>query len=169
MQVLIWFGYPSVFVDAGESVVMANDVTTPPNPLVALVEQEELEEVLLDVNVSQRPREEEPSRQVVRTWVDRSAWDRQLSPNPHALAIYLEFVRTRRAMPERFEECQCENDNVHFHCQIWVPGDGHYRWLQGPINPLSMEHRTEYLARTIRRILDFLQLWSIPFKSVTKL
>jgi hypothetical protein len=24
-----------------------------------------------------------------------------------------------------------------------------------------MEHRAEYLARTIRRILDFLQLWSI--------
>jgi hypothetical protein len=24
-----------------------------------------------------------------------------------------------------------------------------------------MEHRVEYLARTIRRILDFLQLWSI--------
>jgi hypothetical protein len=61
-------------------------------------------------------------------------------------------------MPERFEECQCENDDVHFHCQIWVPGDGHYRWLRGPINPLSMEHRTEYLARTIRRILNFLQL-----------
>jgi hypothetical protein len=36
--------------------------------------------------------------------------------------------------------------------------DGHYRWLRGPINPLSMEHRAEYLARTIRRILDFLQL-----------
>ncbi len=25
-------------------------------------------------------------------------------------------------------------------------------------NPLSMEHRAEYLARTIRRILEFLQL-----------
>jgi hypothetical protein len=24
-----------------------------------------------------------------------------------------------------------------------------------------LEHRAEYLARTIRRILDFLQLWSI--------
>jgi hypothetical protein len=24
-----------------------------------------------------------------------------------------------------------------------------------------MEHRAEYLARTIRHILDFLQLWSI--------
>jgi hypothetical protein len=44
------------------------------------------------VNVSQRSREEEPSRKVVLTWVDRSAWDRRLSPNPHALAIYLEFV-----------------------------------------------------------------------------
>jgi hypothetical protein len=32
-----------------------------------------------------------------------------------------------------------------------------------------MEHWAEYLARTIRRILDFLQLWSILFKSVTKL
>jgi hypothetical protein len=25
-----------------------------------------------------------------------------------------------------------------------------------------MEHRAEYLARTIRRILEFLQLWSSP-------
>jgi hypothetical protein len=51
-----------VFVDASESVVMADDVVTPLNPPVALVEQEELEEVLLDVNVSQRPCEKEPSR-----------------------------------------------------------------------------------------------------------
>jgi hypothetical protein len=33
-----------------------------------------------------------------------------------------------------------------------------YRWLRGLINPLSMEHRAEYVARTIRRILEFLQL-----------
>jgi hypothetical protein len=32
-----------------------------------------------------------------------------------------------------------------------------------------MEHRAEYLARTIRRILYFLQLWFILLKSVTKL
>jgi hypothetical protein len=55
-----------------------------------------------------------------------------------------------------FKECQCENDNVRLHCQTWVPSGGHYRWLQGPINPLSMEHRTKYLIRTIRRILNFL-------------
>jgi hypothetical protein len=100
------------------------------------------------VNVSQRPCEKEPSRQVVRTQVDRSACDRRLFPNPHALTIYLEFVHARGVTLERFEECQCEDDDVHFH----------YRWLRGPINPLSMEHRVEYLARTIRRILKFLQL-----------
>jgi hypothetical protein len=92
MQVLIWFGYPSVFVDVGEILVMADDVVTPSNPPLAPVEQEELEEVLFDVNVFQRPHEEEPFRRVVRTRVDRSAWDHRLSFNPHALAIYLKFV-----------------------------------------------------------------------------
>jgi hypothetical protein len=110
------------------------------------------------VNVSQWPCEEKPSRRVVRTRVDRSVWDRRLSPNPHALTIYLEFVPARGATPERFEECQCENDDVRLHCRTWVPGDGHYRWLRGPINPFPMEHRAKYLARTIRCILNFLQL-----------
>ncbi len=95
---------------------------------------------------------------MVRTRVDRSAWDRQLSPNPHALTIYLEFVPACGVVPERFEECQCGDDNVRLHCRTWVPGDGPYRWLRGPINPLPMEHRVEYLVRTIRHILDFLQL-----------
>ncbi len=137
---------------------MADDVAMPSNLPVAPVVQEKLEEMTLDVNVSQRPCEEESSRRVVHTQIDRSAWDRRLSPNPHALAIYLEFVPARGAAPERFEECQCENDDVRVHCRTWVPGDGHYRWLRGPINPLPMEHQAEYLTCTIRRILDFLQL-----------
>jgi len=108
---------------------MADDVATPLNPLVAPVEQEEVEEAPLDVNVSQRPREDEPSRRLVRTQVDRSAWDRQLSLNPHVLIIYLEFVPARGTAPKRFEKCQCEDDDVCLHCRMWVPGDGHYRWL----------------------------------------
>jgi hypothetical protein len=84
---------------------MANDVVMPSNPPVAPVKQEELEEALLDVIVSQRPHEEEPPRRVVRTQVDHSAWDRRLSPNPHALTIFLKFVLVRGAAPERFEEC----------------------------------------------------------------
>jgi hypothetical protein len=42
-----------VFVDAGENLVMADDVATPSNPPVSLVEKEKLEETSLDVNVSQ--------------------------------------------------------------------------------------------------------------------
>ncbi len=85
--------------------VMADDDATPWNPPVAPVEQEELKEAPLDLNVSQRPREKEPPRRVVCTQVVRSVWDRRLSPNPHALAIYLKFVPARGAVPERFEEC----------------------------------------------------------------
>jgi hypothetical protein len=138
--------------------IMADDDATLSNPLVSPVQQEELEEALLDLNVFQQSRKEEPPKKVVWTRVDHSVWDRRLSLNPHALAIYLEFVPAHEAAPERFEECQCESDDVRLHCRTWVPGDGHYRWLRGLINPLPLEHRAKYLARTIRRILDFLQL-----------
>ncbi len=84
---------------------MADDDATPSNPLVAPVQQEELEEAPLDLNVSQRSRKEEPPRRVVRTQVARLVWDRRLSPNPHALTIYLKFVPARGAASERFEEC----------------------------------------------------------------
>jgi hypothetical protein len=110
------------------------------------------------MNVSQRSRKEEPSRTVVRTRVNRSAWDHRLSPNPHALTIYLEFVPARGTTPKRFEECQCEDNDVRLHCRTWVLGDGHYHWLRGLINPLSMEHWVKYLTCTIRCILEFLQL-----------
>ncbi len=109
--------------------VMADDDATPSIPPVALVQQEELEEAPFDLDLSQWSCEEKPPRRVVRTRVVRSVWDRQLSPNPHALAIYLEFVHACGAAPERFEKCQCENDDVRLHCRTWVPGDGHYRWL----------------------------------------
>ncbi len=55
---------------------MADDDATASNPPVAPVQREELEEAQFDLNVSQRPREEEPPRRVVRTQVDRSVWDR---------------------------------------------------------------------------------------------
>jgi hypothetical protein len=55
--------------------------------------------------------------------------DRQSSPNPHTLAIYSKFVPAHGAVSERFQECQCQNDNVHLHYQTWVPGDDHYHCL----------------------------------------
>jgi hypothetical protein len=67
------------------------------------------------MNVSQQSHEEEPSKRVVCTWINRSAWDRRLSLNSHALAIYLEFVPARGATLKRFEECQCENNDDCLH------------------------------------------------------
>jgi len=85
--------------------VMADNDATPSNPPIAPVQQEELEEAPLNLNVSQRPREEQPPKRVVRTRVACSVWDRRLSPNPRALAIYLEFVPVRGVAPERFKKC----------------------------------------------------------------
>jgi hypothetical protein len=76
---------------------MVNDVATPLN--VSLVENEELEKTSFNVNVSQQLDEEKSSRRVMRTRVDHSAWDCRLSPNPHALAIYLKFVHAHGAAP----------------------------------------------------------------------
>ncbi len=135
---------------------MADDDVTPLNPPIAPIEEEGLEEKPFDVNVSQRLCDEKSFEKMVRTQADYLAWDRQLFPNPHALTIYLKFVPAHGVALERFEECQCEYNDVHLNYRTWVPGDGHYHWLRGPINPLSMEHRIEYLARTIRRIMDFL-------------
>jgi hypothetical protein len=38
---------------------------------------------------------------------------------------------------------------------------GHYCWLRGLIHRLPSNSEANYLIRTIRRILDFLQLWII--------
>jgi hypothetical protein len=74
MQVPNCSNYPSIFVDVGEDLITANDVATPLNPPFALVEEEEFEEALFDLNVSQWSREEESFTRVVRTQVDHSAW-----------------------------------------------------------------------------------------------
>ncbi len=84
---------------------MADDVITPSNPLVALIEEEELKKSSLDVNVSQWSHKKEPPKKMVHIWVDCSTWDHQLSPNPHALKIYLEFVLTYGTTPKRSEKC----------------------------------------------------------------
>jgi hypothetical protein len=62
-----------VFVDAGEDLIMADDVVTHLNPIVALVKKEEFEKTPLDVNVSQRPCDEELFKRVVCIRVDHLA------------------------------------------------------------------------------------------------
>ncbi len=70
------FNYPSIFVDVGENLIMVDDVVTPSNPPIALVEQEKLKETSFDVNVFQWSRKKKSFRIVVCIRINRSAWDR---------------------------------------------------------------------------------------------
>ncbi len=58
------------------------------------------------------------------------------------------------------ESCYKTEDTSIF---TWssIPGVGHYRWLRDPIHQLPPNNKVDYLVRTIRRILNFLQLWTI--------
>ncbi len=58
MQVPNCFNYLSVFVDACENLVIADDVIMPLNPPVAPVEKKKFEKAPFDVNVFQQSREE---------------------------------------------------------------------------------------------------------------
>jgi hypothetical protein len=75
MQIPNCLDYLLVFIDACENLVMANDVVMPSNPPVTFVEEEELEKILFDLNVSQQSHDEELFERRVRTQVDCLAWD----------------------------------------------------------------------------------------------
>jgi len=56
-----------------------------------------------------------------------------------------------------YEGCNETRDTSIF---AWssIPGIGHYHWSRSPIRLLFLNNKVDYLVRTIRRILDFLQL-----------
>jgi hypothetical protein len=80
-------------------------------------------------------------RKVVRIQVVQSVWDRRVSFNPGVLAIYLKLVPTFENKARRFDECQCENDNIPLFSLTWVLSNGHYHWLNGLINLMSIKHK----------------------------
>jgi hypothetical protein len=66
MQVQIVSTTLLVFVNGGEDSIMVDDVVTPSNIPIASIEEKKFKETSLDMNVSRRLREEEPSKIVVR-------------------------------------------------------------------------------------------------------
>jgi hypothetical protein len=76
-----------------------------------------------NLNVSQQPCEEKSIGRVVCTRVAQSIWDCRVSPCFRALAIYLELVLAFENKVERSNECQCEDDDICFFPQTWVPND----------------------------------------------
>jgi hypothetical protein len=60
--------------------------------------------------------------------------------------------------PEIVYEGYYETEDTFIFAWSSVPGVGHYRWLRSLIRRLPPNSKADYLVRTIRRILDFLQL-----------
>ncbi len=60
--------------------------------------------------------------------------------------------------PKTVCEDYYETENTSIFNWSSVPGVGHYRWLRGSIRRLPPNNKADYIVRTVRRILDFLQL-----------
>ncbi len=58
---------------------------------------------------------------MVRTQIDRLAWDRQMYPNPHALAIYLKFVPTWKTSPKGFKSVNVKTTMFIFTVELRFP------------------------------------------------
>ncbi len=63
--------------------------------------------------------------------------------------------------PDTVCESCYKTEDISIFAWSLVLGVGHYHWLRGPIRRLPRNSKADYLVRTIRRILDFLQLWTI--------
>ncbi len=89
------------------------------------------------------------------------AWYYRISPNSRTLVILLQVDPASSDEPETVCEGCYETEDTSIFAWSSVLDVGHYRWLRGPIRQLLPNSKADYLVRTIRRILDFLQLWTI--------
>jgi hypothetical protein len=74
------------------------------------------------------------------------------------MVILLQVDLTFGDEPEIICKGCYETKNTYIFAWSLVLGVGHYRWLRGLIHQLPPYGKADYLVRTIRRILDFLQL-----------
>ncbi len=115
----------------------------------------------LDLTLTQHPHDEEPELREVRARLEVEpprTWYCRISPNSRTLVILLQVDPASGDEPETVCEGCYETEDTSIFAWSSVPGVGHYRWLHGPIRRLPPNSKADYLVRTIRRILDFLQL-----------
>ncbi len=86
------------------------------------------------------------------------AWYYRISPNSRTLVILLQVDPASSDEPKTVCEGCYKTEDTSIFAWSLVLGVGHYRWLRGPICRLPPNSKADYLVRTIRRILDFLQL-----------
>ncbi len=86
------------------------------------------------------------------------AWNYHIFPNSRTLVILLQVDPASNDESETICEGCYETEDIFIFAWSLVHGVGHYRWLRGLIRRLPPNSKADYLVRTIRHILDFLQL-----------
>jgi hypothetical protein len=127
----------------------------------AQANEEPPSESTLALTLTQHLRDEEPEPREVRAHLEVEpprAWYYRISPNSRTLVILLQVNPAFGDEPETVCEGCYETEDTSIFAWSSVPDVGHYRWLRSPIRRLPPNSKADYLVRTIRRILDFLQL-----------
>jgi hypothetical protein len=140
---------------------MASRTVTSYGPQAAQVNEEPLSESFLDLTLTQHPCDEELKPREVRTRLEvepPQAWYYCILPNSRTLVILLQVDPASGDEPETICEGCYETENTSIFAWSSVPDVGHYSWLHGLIRRLPLNSKADYLVRTIRHILDFLQL-----------
>jgi hypothetical protein len=130
-------------------------------PQAAQANEEPPPQSSLDLTLTQHLRDEEPEPRDVRARLEVEpprAWYYHISPNSRTLVILLQVDLASSDEPEIVCEGCYETEDTSIFAWFSVPDVGHYRWLRGLIRRLPPNSKADYLVRTIRRILDFLQL-----------
>jgi hypothetical protein len=140
---------------------MASRMVSSYGPQAAQANEEPLPESSVDLTLTQHPRDEEPELREMRARLEvkppRASYY-HISPNSRTLVILLQVDPVSGDEPETVCEGCYEIEDTFIFAWSSVPGVGHYRWLRSSIRRLPPNSKADYLVRTIRRILDFLQL-----------
>ncbi len=140
---------------------MASRMVTSYGPQAAQANEKPPSESSLDLTLTQHLRDKEPEPREVRVRLEvkpTRAWYYHIFPNSRTLVILLQVDPTSGDELETVCEGCYETEDTSIFAWSLVPGIGHYRWLHDSICRLPPNSKADYLVRTIRRILDFLQL-----------
>ena len=101
-----------------------------------------------------------PSRPLKQPRLEQR-WHGNLQRDARALVILLQVGCVEPGTREvTFEGCfEGLNDDQYLYMVRPIRGSpGHSRWLKGPVNPLAKADRANYVAATVKRILEFLEM-----------
>jgi hypothetical protein len=118
----------------------------------------------LDLTLMQHPHDENLKPWKVRARLEVEsprAWYYRISLNFFTLVILLQVDLASSDEPKTVCEGYYKTKDTFIFVWFLIPSVGHYGWLCNPIHRLPPTNKANYLICTIRRILYFLQLWTI--------